>query len=88
MDELEKALKLLEDKNLVWSKDFDTIRLELSQLMRKAAEVRYREIEAELESLANSITNEGKNDAWRATTTKEDLSMQGKKRAWVSWTKR
>jgi hypothetical protein len=63
MDELEKALKLLEDKNLVWSKDFDTIRLELSQLMRKAAEVRYREIEAELESLANSITNEGKNDA-------------------------
>jgi hypothetical protein len=63
MDELEKALKLLEDKNLIWSKDFDTIRLELSQLMRKAAEVRYREIEAELESLSNSITNEGKNDA-------------------------
>jgi hypothetical protein len=63
MDELEKALKLLEDKNLVWSKDFDTIRLELSQLMRKAAEVRYRELEAELESLANSITNEGKNNA-------------------------
>jgi hypothetical protein len=63
MDELEKALKLLEDKNLVWSKDFDTIRVELSELMRKAAEVRYRELEAELESLANSITNEGKNDA-------------------------
>jgi len=63
MDELEKALKLLEDKNLVWSKDFDTIRLELSELMRKAAEVRYRELEAELESLANSITNEGKHDA-------------------------
>jgi hypothetical protein len=63
MDEIEKALKLLDDKNLVWSKDFDTIRLELSELMRKAAEVRYRELEAELESLANSITNEGKNDA-------------------------
>jgi hypothetical protein len=63
MDELEKALKLLDDKNLVWSKDFDTIRLELSQLMRKAAEVRYRELEAELDSLANSISNEGKNDA-------------------------
>jgi len=63
MNELEKALKLLEDKNLVWSEDFDTIRLELSQLMRKAAEVRYRELEAELDSLANSITNEGKNNA-------------------------
>ncbi len=49
MDELEKTLKLLEDNNLVWSKDFDTIRLELSQLLRKAAEVRYRELEAEIE---------------------------------------
>ena len=63
MNELEKALKLLEDKNLVWSQDFDTIRLELSQLMRKAAEVRYRELEAELDRLANSITDEGKNNA-------------------------
>ncbi len=63
MDELEKALKLLDDKNLVWSKDFDTIRLELSQLMRKAAEVRYRELEAELDSLAKGITNERENNA-------------------------
>jgi len=63
MDELEKALKLLEDKNLVWSQDFDTIRLELSQLMRKAAEVRYRELEAELDSLAKGITNERENNA-------------------------
>jgi hypothetical protein len=63
MDELEKALKLLDDKNLVWSQDFDTIRLELSQLMRKAAEVRYRELEAELDSLAKGITNERENNA-------------------------
>ena len=63
MDELEKAIKLLEDKNLVWSEDFDTIRLELSQLMRKAAKVRYRELEVELESLVKVITNEGKNNA-------------------------
>ena len=63
MDELEKALKLLEDKNLVWSQDFDTIRLELSQLMRKAAEVRYRELEVELDSLAKGITNERENNA-------------------------
>ena len=63
MDELEKALKLLEDKNLVWSQDFDTIRLELSQLMRKAAEVRYRELEVELDSLAKGLTNERENNA-------------------------
>lgn len=63
MDELQKAVKVLEDNNLVWSQDFDTIRLELSQLMRKAAEVRYRELEAELDSLVKAITNEGENNA-------------------------
>jgi hypothetical protein len=44
VDELEKAIKLLEDKNLVWSGDFDTIRLELTQLMRKAADVEYHKL--------------------------------------------
>jgi hypothetical protein len=63
VDELQKAVKVLEDNNLVWSQDFDTIRLELSQLMRKAAEVRYRELEAELDSLVKAITNEGENNA-------------------------
>ena len=63
MDEIEKAVKLLEDNNLVWSQDFDTIRLELTQLMRKAAEVRYRELEVELDSLVKAITNEGKSNA-------------------------
>lgn len=63
MDELQKAVKVLEDSNLFWSQDFDTIRLELSQLMRKAAEVRYRELEAELDSLVKAITNEGENNA-------------------------
>lgn len=62
MDELEKAVRLLEDKNLVWSEDFDTIRLELTQLMRKAADVQYHKLEAELDALAKQITNEGDKD--------------------------
>lgn len=69
MDELEKAVKLLEDKNLVWSRDFDTIRVELAELMRKAADVRYRELEAELDSLARQVTNEGSNNARGFDTT-------------------
>lgn len=68
MDELEKAIKLLEDKNLVWSEDFDTIRLELTQLMRKAADEQYHELEAELDALAKQINNEGSNNA-RGTHT-------------------
>ena len=68
MDELEQAIKLLEDKNLVWSEDFDTIRLELTQLMRKAADEQYHELEAELDALAKQINNEGSNNA-RGTHT-------------------
>ena len=68
MDELEQAMKLLEDKNLVWSEDFDTIRLELTQLMRKAANEQYHELEAELDALAKQISNEGSNNARRTHT--------------------
>lgn len=69
MDELEKAASLLEDNNLVWSRDFDTIRLELSELFRKAANDRYHELEAELDALAKQITNEGSNNARGTYTT-------------------
>lgn len=34
MELLEEALKLLEDKNLVWSTDFDNIRIELAKWLR------------------------------------------------------
>ena len=71
MDELEKAVKLLEDKNLVWSRDFDTIRLELTELLRKAADVEYHKLEAELDALARQISNEGSNNARRTDTTKK-----------------
>ena len=76
MDELEKAIKLIEDKNLVWSEDFDSIRLELTQLMRKAADVEYHKLEAELDALAKAVNNEGSNNARRTRTTKKDSSLQ------------
>jgi hypothetical protein len=62
MNNPEKAAELLEDTNLVWSGDFDTIRLELTQLMRKAANVQYHKLEAEIDALARQITNEGINN--------------------------
>lgn len=69
MDELEKAVKLLEDSNLVWSTDFDTVRLELAELMRKAANEQYHKLEAELDALARKVSNEGRNNARGITTT-------------------
>jgi hypothetical protein len=76
MNELHKAIKLLEDENLVWSGDFDTIRLELTQLLRKAADVEYHRLEAELDALARQLSNEGSNNARRTRTTKKDSSLQ------------
>jgi hypothetical protein len=72
VDELVKAAKLLEDKNLVWSQDFDTIRLELTQLLRKAIDVQYHELEAELDRLAKSLMNEGSDNARRNDTTSKE----------------
>lgn len=69
MGVLDDAIKLLEDKNLVWSQDLDTMRVELAQLMRKAADVQYRELEVELDRLAQQITNEGSNNARGFDTT-------------------
>jgi hypothetical protein len=69
VDEIEKAVNLLEDKNLVWSQDFDTIRVELSELLRKAADVQYHKLEAELDALAKQITNEGGSNARGTRTT-------------------
>jgi hypothetical protein len=69
MNEIHKAIKLLEDENLVWSGDFDTIRLELTELLRKAADVEYHRLEAELDALAKQVSNEGSNNARGTTTT-------------------
>lgn len=63
MGVLDDAIKLLEDKNLVWSQDLDTMRVELAQLMRKAADVQYRELEVELDRLAQAVVNEGSDNA-------------------------
>ena len=73
MDKVEKAVELLEDNNLVWSEDFETIRLELSHLIRKAAKVKYSELEAELDRLAEGLVGEGSNNA-RGTNTNETHS--------------
>ena len=69
MGVLDDAIKLLEDKNLVWSQDLDTMRVELAQLMRKAADVQYRELEVELDRLAQAVVNEGSDNARGFDTT-------------------
>lgn len=55
MEDFSKAVSLLEDKNLVWSDDFESIRENLASLMAKAWEMEYAGLEPELGDLATNL---------------------------------
>ena len=63
MEEFSQALELLNDDNLVWSDDFESIRKNLALLMAKAWEMEYAGLEPELGDLALNLvrgTNAGR----------------------------
>ena len=65
MEKFPEALKLLNDQNLVWSEDFESIRKNLALLMAKAWEMEYAGLEPELGDLALNLvrgSNAGKSD--------------------------
>jgi hypothetical protein len=55
VDKFPEALKLLNDQNLVWSEDFESIRKNLALLMAKAWEMEYAGLEPELGDLALNL---------------------------------
>jgi hypothetical protein len=55
VENLPKALELLNDDNLVWSEDFDGIRKNLALLMAKAWEMEYAGLEPEIGDLALNL---------------------------------
>ncbi len=55
MEEFSQALELLNDDNLVWSDDFESIRKNLALLMAKAWEMEYAGLEPELGNLALNL---------------------------------
>ncbi len=55
MDKFPDALELLNDRNLVWSEDFESIRKNLALLMAKAWEMEYAGLEPELGDLALNL---------------------------------
>ena len=63
MEKFPEALTLLNDRNLVWSEDFESIRKNLALLMAKAWEMEYAGLEPELGDLALNLvrgTNAGR----------------------------
>ena len=55
MHKFPEALNLLNDSNLVWSEDFESIRKNLALLMAKAWEMEYAGLEPELGDLALNL---------------------------------
>jgi hypothetical protein len=55
VDDFSEALKLLNDKNLVWSEDFESIRKNLALLMAKIWEMEYAGLEPEIGDLALNL---------------------------------
>jgi hypothetical protein len=55
MEDLPAALELLNDTNLVWSDDFESIRKNLALLMAKAYEMEYAGLEPEIGDLALNL---------------------------------
>ena len=63
MGNLSKAITLLEDKNLVWSSDFEVIRKNLARLLAKALEDEYHYLEPEIGDLALNLIRERETNA-------------------------
>jgi hypothetical protein len=55
VEEFSNALQLLNDDNLVWSDDFESIRKNLALLMAKAWEMEYAGLEPEIGDLALNL---------------------------------
>lgn len=55
MEDFSKALQLLNDDNLVWSEDFESIRKNLALLMAKIWEMEYAGLEPEIGDLALNL---------------------------------
>jgi hypothetical protein len=70
VEEFSRALELLNDENLVWSDDFESIRKNLALLMAKAWELEYAVMEPEIGDLALNLVR-GQN-ARRLDTNEAD----------------
>lgn len=59
-----RAIDLLKDENLVWSSDFETIRIELGKFLEQAVALGW-DHNASLNKIVNSLIAEGEENATR-----------------------
>lgn len=57
------AIELLTDENLVWSSDFEAIRLDLAKLLERLLPVKWHNITPEIDTLCLNLIGERENNA-------------------------
>lgn len=75
--DLTKAINLLKDDNLVWSGDFESIRIPLAGVLVKATQVEYHHLEPEITELCLRLISERESNARELGTTGDNPAMQG-----------
>jgi hypothetical protein len=74
--DLTKAINLLNDDNLIWSSDFESIRIPLAGVLVKATQVEYHHLEPEITELCLRLISERESHARELKTTGEKPAMQ------------
>ena len=76
--EIIDAINLLKDENLIWSADFDTIRLDLANVLLKAIQVEYHYLEPEISTIALKLVRdvERGTNVRRTETTEQTTTVQ------------
>lgn len=73
--DIQAAISLLKDDNLVWSADFEQVRKNLAGLLVKATQVEYHHLEPEITELALHLIRERENNAGEFGTTQENNTL-------------
>ncbi len=75
--DLTKTINLLKDDNLIWSGDFESIRIPLAGVLVKATQVEYHHLEPEITELCLRLISERESYARELGTTSDSSTMQG-----------
>jgi hypothetical protein len=86
--EIDKAIRILRDDNLVWDEDFEQIRYPLADLLDVATQFEYRHIEDQIDKIVDVLVKE--EPSKRASWTEEDgeLTIPSVLEEWDEQTKR
>jgi hypothetical protein len=76
-NDLTKAINLLKDDNLIWSNDFESVRIPLAGVLVKATQVEYHHLEPEITELCLRLISERETNARELGTTADSSTMQG-----------